>query len=198
MYDASGLFHKHTHHDRFVNALNISADQDAMLRDARHKVRAAIRAAFTDARRYLSQELNEVELGVISKIRPKFRSQGSYIYGTLNTPCHSSQEIDLDDGVYLPMAFINKEPRHNMTWLFKVVDGALRELARQEKWLFKTKPTCARLVIPNRQAHIDVPLYAVPDRRHAEMAAMYESLNREASFAEALLKADMALHKKYG
>lgn len=196
MYDASGLFFKHTHQDRFVNALNVNDSQDAMLRDARSKVRAAIRAAFTEARRYLGQKVNEAELDLIAKIRPKFMSQGSYVYGTLNTPCHPSQEIDLDDGVYLPMGFINKAPRHNMVWFFEVVDGALRELAKREEWVFKTKTTCARLVIPGRRAHIDVPLYAVPDLRHAAMTAMFAALNREASFAEALLKADMSLARE--
>jgi hypothetical protein len=123
-------------------------------------------------------------------------SQGSYVYGTLNNPCHPSQEIDLDDGVYLPMGFINQAPRHNMAWFFEIVDGALRDLAQREKWIFKTKPTCARLVIPGRHAHIDVPLYAVPDKRHAEMTAMLKSLNREVSFAEAVLKSDMSLARE--
>lgn len=196
MYDASGLFHKHTHQDRFVNALNITEAQDAMLRDARRKVRAAVRAAFTEARRYLSQKVNEADLALIAQIRPKFMSQGSYVYGTLNTPCHPSQEIDLDDGVYLPMAFINKEPRLSMRWFFEVVDGALRELADREGWVFKTKPTCARLALTGQQAHIDVPLYAVPDERHAAMTAQFAALDREASLTEALFKADLSIARQ--
>lgn len=198
MYDASGLLYKHPYNDRFVDELTITSEQDRMLRDARKKVRAAIRAAFTEARKYLSEEVPEVDVEIISRIKPKFLTQGSYAYKTLNAPCHSCQEIDLDDGVYLPMSFINQEPSKNMEWFFLIVDGALKALAKQEGWGFtKEKTTCSRVILPG-SAHIDVPLYAIPDERHVEMMEAEEfckALNRE-NMSAILFSDNMAVAKQ--
>ncbi|MCG7983788.1 MAG: hypothetical protein JAY90_13710 [Candidatus Thiodiazotropha lotti] len=198
MYDASGLLHKHTYNDRFVDELTITSEQDQMLRDARKKVRTAIRAAFTEARKYLKEEVPEADVEVISKIKPMFLTQGSYAYKTLNTPCQPCQEIDLDDGVYLPMSFINKEPSKNMEWFFWIVDGALKALAKQEGWEFtKEKSTCSRVTLPGN-AHIDVPLYAIPDERHVKMMESVDlrnALNRK-HMSAILFSNNMAVAKQ--
>ncbi|WP_305000424.1 CBASS cGAMP synthase [Thiohalobacter thiocyanaticus] len=160
--------------------MSISDDQDAMLRAARKKARQAIRTAFTQARSYLKgvEDASEYDIEWLSKIRPKFMTQGSYAYKTLNAPCYKSQEIDLDDGVYLPMSIMNTAPEANKDWFFAIVDGALRELAEKENWEFSNeKNTCARIIIPGKQAHIDIPLYAVPDSRHAHMVEAIGDLN---------------------
>jgi len=175
MYNISPLLYKRFSSDRFIDKISITDEQDKMLREARKKVRQAIRAAFREAREYLKNEnIRNDDIEWISKIKPKFFTQGSYAYKTLNSPCYASQEIDLDDGVYLPMSILNSEPSANIEWFFKIVDGALKKLAQQEGWKFKEKPTCARVVIPGKQAHIDVPLYAIPDKRHTELV---EALN---------------------
>lgn len=176
MYNASPLLYKHLSGDRFINNLTITDEQDEMLREARKKVRKAIRAAFREAREYLQNEnISQKNIDWISKLIPKFLTQGSYVYKTLNGPCYTSQEIDLDDGVYLPMSIIDSEPKASKDWFFAIVDGALKKLAEQEGWHFDgEKETCARLIITGKQAHIDVPLYAIPDARHNQLV---ESLN---------------------
>jgi hypothetical protein len=40
MNNISPLFYKHTHHDRFLNNISISDEQDQMLLEARKKIRA--------------------------------------------------------------------------------------------------------------------------------------------------------------
>ncbi|MES9854917.1 MAG: CBASS cGAMP synthase [Candidatus Thiodiazotropha sp. L084R] len=163
--------------DRFINNITITPEQDKVLRDARKKIRIAIRAAFTEARQYLRTQLDitESDMELITKITPKFMTQGSYAYKTLNSPYYRSQEMDLDDGVYLPVSLLNSEPKQNKDWFFSIVDGALRKLAEEEGWEFTDKKdTCARVIIPQCQAHIDVPLYAVPDERHERMTEAAE------------------------
>lgn len=157
--------------DRFVNNISISPAQDAILLSARKKIRQAIKSAFRDARSYLLDQegIQDKDIELISKILPKFMTQGSYAYKTLNSPCYASQEIDLDDGVYLPMSLIDTEPKAKKEWFFAIVDGALRELAKREGWKFSGKDTCARVILSGQQAHVDIPLYAIPDERHAAL-----------------------------
>jgi len=175
MYNVSPLLYKRFSNDRFINKISITGEQDKMLLEARKKVRQAIRMAFREAREYLKNEnIRNDDIEWVSKIKPKFFTQGSYAYKTLNSPCYATQEIDLDDGVYLPMSILNSEPSANIEWFFTIVDGALKKLALHEGWKFKEIPTCARVIIPGKQAHIDVPLYAIPDKRHTELV---EALN---------------------
>lgn len=180
MYNISPLFYKRLSSDRFLDNISIDTEQDQMLLDARRLVRRAIRSAFKDARLYLrdQQGITERDLLWISDIQPKFMTQGSYAYKTLNAPCYLSQDIDLDDGVYLPMSIMNGEPGANREWFFSIVDGALKALAKAQGWTFQEKETCSRVILPN-QAHIDVPLYAVPDRRYIEMAEAFANLRAE-------------------
>jgi len=180
MYNTSPLFHKHLKYDRFFDAISITSSQDQMLLTARKKVRQAIKIAFAEAREFLKDDrsIQERDIEWISLIKPKFMTQGSYAYKTLNSPCHQSQEIDLDDGVYLPMSIIESIPEEYIGWFFSIVDGALRRLADQEGWVFTDgKDTCARVTIPNRQAHIDVPLYAISDKGHEQLNESLNALN---------------------
>ena len=56
MYNVSPLLYKRFSNDRFINKISITDEQDKMLREARKKVRQAIRAAFLEAREYLKNE----------------------------------------------------------------------------------------------------------------------------------------------
>ena len=49
---------------------------------------------------------------------PSFFTQGSHAYKTQNLPCYASQEIDLDDGVYFPMTFVENNPAANKSLSF--------------------------------------------------------------------------------
>jgi hypothetical protein len=141
--------------------LNLSGQDRASLMKAREKVRDCLRKAFA--------AVTKAELGVT--VRPRFFTQGSYAYRTINDPCWTPpQQMDLDDGAYLPMTFVQgvKRPSVAAAAFFKVVDSALEQLAREEGWKFIKRPTCARLVI-SLTAHIDVPLYAIPDAEFTKL-----------------------------
>jgi hypothetical protein len=96
---------------------------------------------------------------------PKFRVQGSWAYGTCNQPAHLGQEMDLDYGAYLPSSVFSTErsPEEAKAY-FNVAYDALSELCEDEGWkIDDTKDMCLRLCKVMENAHIDVPLYAVPN-----------------------------------
>jgi hypothetical protein len=142
---------------------NLKADE-AVLRNARTKIRERLRDAFAKS----SAEYFGVE------VRPKFFTQGSFAYKTLNHPAFPpSQQKDLDDGCYLPLSFVKGEkPSEAASAFFTFVEAVLAELAEEEDWILVTeKATCVRLII-TRDGHVDIPLYAIPDNdlRHLEEA----------------------------
>jgi hypothetical protein len=61
------------------------------------------------------------------------------------------------------MSFVRgAKPSQASALFFDFVDGVLKALAQEEGWSFRKNDTCCRLVISGH-AHIDVPLYAIPD-----------------------------------
>ncbi|MCC4820522.1 hypothetical protein LMH81_28815, partial [Vibrio lentus] len=99
------------------------------------------------------------------------------------------QEMDIDDGTYLPMTIFESEPKIGHQLLTLLVDSALKSLVVENKsWEFESKRTCARIKIPTERTHIDVPMYAIPkdkflDKQVALEAAahnrnMYESVQK--------------------
>jgi hypothetical protein len=133
---------------------NILADASSLTK-ARTKVRNHLRLAFSLAGRKT--------FGI--PISPRFFTQGSYAYKTLNDPAWPpKQQKDLDDGCYLPLSFVRGErPSVAAELFFTFVDESLKALAKTENWTHEKKPTCSRLMI-DTDSHIDVPLYAIPDR----------------------------------
>jgi hypothetical protein len=165
MANVSKLLHASGDAPCLLKNLNLEDHDRANLMEARAKVRQCLRNAFAT--------VTKAELGVT--VRPRFFMQGSYAYRTINDPCWTPpQQMDLDDGAYLPMTFVQGEQRPSVAAaaFFKLVDSALEKLAKEEGWKFVKKPTCARLVISST-AHIDVPLYAIPD-------AEFEKLEKKA------------------
>ncbi|MEQ1935609.1 MAG: CBASS cGAMP synthase, partial [Fimbriimonadaceae bacterium] len=157
MANVSKLLHTTVSDETFL--LNLEAN-DALLKAAKTKIREHLRATFAAS--------SEAYFG--EAVAPKFFTQGSCAYKTLNDPAWPpTQQKDLDDGCYLPLGFIRGgKPSKAAETFFQFVDTALMELAKDEGWTFKRKPTCARLVI-TADAHIDVPLYAIPDHEFALM-----------------------------
>lgn len=152
---------------------NIDAE-DADLRAARQVIRDHLRLAF---------EKGGFEV-FGRAIRPRFFTQGSHAYKTLNDPAWTPpQQKDLDDGCYLPMSFVkgpgsegHSKPSVAAEAFFKFVDGALAELTNQRAgWRFVEKPTCGRIII-SKTSHIDVPLYAIPD---AEFVKLQERVEKQ-------------------
>ncbi len=157
-------------------AIHIKASdpESTLLLDARKKIRTAIRAEFKslkstllkadfadklfDGRDYFFREAAKR----FSSIDVRFLTQGSYAYETLVRPARpNSQEIDLDDGIYMPLPFVNGRPLFSSDGLFVLIEKALAPLAKQEGWTFKRKSTCVRIVLTGQGAHIDLPLFAI-------------------------------------
>lgn len=109
-------------------------------------------------------------LGV--SIIPRFFTQGSDAYKLLNRRAWMPpQQIDLDDGLYLPMTFVKgTKPSQAAALFFAIVDEALKKLIEREKWrAFEEKDTCARVII-DEYLHVDVPLYAIPDDQFGRLS----------------------------
>ncbi len=136
--------------DYLIN-LSISKEDRITLISARGDIRSCLREG-------LSVYNNPV----------KFLTQGSFKYKTINYPCHPNQQMDLDDGVYIPnQAAKNKNPAE---WL-DYVAGCLEPLARNKGWTISTeKPSCVRAVL-EKDKHIDIPFYCMSDSDIANLSA---------------------------
>jgi hypothetical protein len=159
----------------FLTQLQIDDGDDALLREALRKIREKLR---TRIGRWTRQNL-----GIL--LTPRFFTQGSFAYKTMNHPAWlPPQQMDMDDGAYLPITFVKGvKPSIAAAMFFEIVDSALAELIREQGWhsLVK-KPTCSRVVL-NARAHIDIPLYAIPD-------AEFEQLSKSMALDHAIAKID--------
>lgn len=121
-------------------------------------------------------------------IKPKFRVQGSWAYGTCNQPAQAGQEMDLDYGAYLPSSVFSAEKSpEEATAYFQVAKYALSTLCDYEGWeLNEDKPMCLRLHKVMKDAHIDVPLYAVPNDMFEELKenhkVAFDSIQKSEAF----------------
>ncbi|MEO0418772.1 MAG: CBASS cGAMP synthase [Pseudomonadota bacterium] len=153
------------------------------LRDARDKVRATLKSAFSDWEgRMDAGVLFEDSVAVAfsadaqkPSLSPKFRGQGSYQYRTLNQPTQNPpQEMDFDDGMFLPTSFMSQNGRVHPSvasdGYFRLVEEALAPLCAKEGWSLPDdkdkKDSCVRVILNNGRSHLDVALYAIPDDQY--------------------------------
>ena len=153
--------------------------------------------------RYLSeQERNEVARLIFGMdedvmrefvgLKPRFWTQGSFQYNTLNRPFHSGQEMDIDDGTYLPMTIFESEPKIGHQLLTLLVDSALKSLVvENNSWEFESKRTCARIKIPTERTHIDVPMYAIPKDKFLDKQVALEAAAHNRNMYESVQKSVM-------
>ncbi|WP_420563923.1 CBASS cGAMP synthase [Thalassobaculum sp.] len=157
----------------FLKNLDITPEQDRTLLDARKQIRRELRRlsaqphslgldrnlVFDHRARSVRKRLDD------TTFRPRFLTQGSYAYRTLNAPCRKGQSIDLDDGIYFPMSFIDTvNPELASRAVFELIERALESICRQNQWTIERKPTCVRIHLDAvRTIHIDLPIYAIPD-----------------------------------
>ena len=164
----------------YVHALDLDQDQEQALRAARDQIRTALRQGMPEwDSRPNAQRLVEYRYLTLASqlppLRPKFRMQGSSVYHTLNFPAHTPpQEVDYDDGVFLPTSFVNgggaERPLVGAKGYFTMVEAILAPQCQNKGWtLVTSKQPCVRIRI-NQQAHIDLALYAVPDHQFAKLA----------------------------
>jgi hypothetical protein len=148
--------------------------EDSYLRNSRSKIRSALRSTFRNLQAEMRDEVQRALLmenrgeAFQQKIKKtdlmdvRFLTQGSHAYQTLVRPYWNTQEIDIDDGIYFPMPFIDGRPLFASSGLFSIIQKSLTPLIQSEGWKFgKRKDTCIRVNLPEHSAHIDLPIFAV-------------------------------------
>lgn len=192
-------------HDTYLRGLTVDTAKREELKAARDDIRDEIRyglsewsnhvdrAQLFEARALASAYVTDSDLA----LRPKFRMQGSWSYHTLNRATHNPpQEIDLDDGVFLPVSFLDQNsgahPIVASVGYFTAVERILAPLCDRNGWtLITDKLSCVRIEISD-DAHVDLALYAIPDNEFdvllekAEASMRFDTklLDENVSFAE--------------
>jgi hypothetical protein len=148
--------------------------------------KAALNQAKNEIRQILKTRLPIVLLDIAGQdavTEPRFFTQGSWAYKTINEPAQYPQQADLDDGAYLPLSFLTElhKPSFASKIYFEAVEKVLRPLVASYGWkLITDKPTCIRIEVDN-ESHIDIPLYAIPDKEFETLtkaaAARYKTLD---------------------
>lgn len=169
MLNLHALFHTSTPDmETFHNKLGLEKAEKSLLEAARVEIRNCLRSgipAVLKARGY-DGEVPE----------PRFFTQGSWSYKTLNAPAKQPQQADLDDGAYLPMTFVQqtKRPSAASMVFFAAAETALAPLVERHGWVLNTeKDTCIRVEV-SQSAHVDIPLYAIPDEEFLLLKAKME------------------------
>lgn len=189
LYQAPGEVDFHTQ-------LAVPPEQIEKLRNARNMARKAIEDGFAVWwEKILPHKLiplgrsNVTDYSMIT-LSPKFHRQGSYSYATLNSPAHvPPQQIDFDDGVFLPMTFIkgmenlSGSPLITSDGYFALVGTLLRPLCDKQGWaLDEERSSCVRIQIDST-SHLDIALYAIPDDQFKVMVQnamdMHPSLQKK-------------------
>lgn len=184
-YNAHKLFHQAGDKPCFRCELVLTDAQERKLLDARRKIRAALRQGLSRAWSYLKPEeiaaLRSVGVDAASvTFAPKFRTQGSWAYGTLNRPARKAQQLDLDDGMYVPMSIIGANPAIASNILFNIVDRIIAALCEAENWRHDdSKSICVRVEI-DHEAHLDLNIYAIPD---AKMVLLEKAMHTASAYA---------------
>src|SRR6185436_555192 len=114
--------------DTYLNNLSLREGQRRLLLDARTLIRSVLRRAFFEA--------TAASANGEGPITPSFFTQGSSSYGAINRPTWvPPQQVDMDDGCYLPMSFVRgKTPKRAASWFYEVADRALRALVKAQGW----------------------------------------------------------------
>jgi hypothetical protein len=172
----------------FVNNILPTDEQRTALVAAKNAIRDHLRDRIAQA--------TVSQLGMRSKVVPRFRTQGSWSYNTcIQAGAMPPQEMDWDFGVYLPVdVWEENGPPHKMARAyFVLVEGLLEDLCQRRGWrLVDGKKTCIRVQVAD-WAHIDVPLYAAPANdfariqeralvKAAKTASVHDSLALEDRF----------------
>lgn len=84
--------------DGFITQIKPTNDQRDYLNACRQKVRATLKQGMAN---FIVENGGDPNL-----VKPKFRLQGSWAYGTCNQPAYPTQEMDVDYGVYLPNSLL--------------------------------------------------------------------------------------------
>lgn len=195
MYNAHKLFYQPAPQPSLRTSLILDDGQREKLVRARKLVRAALRAGLAKASEYAPSG-QYYSPGYLARAKfadlkdyalsPRFRTQGSWAYDTLNRPARTGQQIDLDEGMYLPMSILDgAHPAVASTALYAIVETILGALCEAEGWTLDTsKNICVRMEI-DEEAHIDLNIYAIPDGKVSLL---------ERAMAKSMVAADSATY----
>lgn len=185
MLNLSSLFYTTDEDEVCLHAaLNLELDQRAYIAEAKTDVRNCLRTGIPIVLK------SKGYTNVVPQ--PRFFTQGSWAYKTLNAPAQSPQQADVDDGCYLPLSFVSQTTRPSVaaTVFFAVAEEALAALVKVRRWkLITDKPTCIRIEIAPF-AHVDIPLYAIPDDEFMTLAKASAQLYGYLTLDSALRKAE--------
>ncbi len=148
-----------------IHKLNLDASTIEFVKSLRVEVRNHLRENLPNALRAIT----EIE----SPSSPKFFTQGSFRYKTLNYPSHlPPQQADIDDGCYLPTEDWRGEytssPKLASKDFFRAVEETLDPLCKKRQWTLEKKTTCVRIIV-SPLIHIDIPLYAIPEEEYKKL-----------------------------
>src|SRR5687768_11716130 len=103
MLNLSTLFYSGVEPQNFLANITLSDPQTAFIAEAKEAVRRQLRGGLTTALRALGHTGEAVQ--------PRFFTQGSWAYKTLNAPAQTPQQADIDDGAYLPLSSMTATKR---------------------------------------------------------------------------------------
>ena len=159
----------------YLAQLNIEDEEHHKLMEARTIIRKALRDASSrlenEKRFWRDSTVFAAAKQVAETVAVKFLMQGSFAYRTLNSPAKPNcQEIDLDDGMYVPVRFMqDSHPALAAGSLFTFVEETLSPVCNENGWeLDSSKNTCARVRLW-KGAHVDIPIYSVPEDKYRLM-----------------------------
>ncbi|MBL0946458.1 MAG: hypothetical protein IBJ04_19265 [Hydrogenophaga sp.] len=185
MLNLHALFNSEEVETCFHRQLDLAPALHESIAAAKTKIRDRLRTG-------IPQELRERKLAESPPV-PRFFTQGSWAYKTLNAPAKAPQQADVDDGCYMPMSFLAQSARPSVAAavFFEIVEKVLAPFARERGWKLVTdKATCVRLVI-SPSAHIDIPLYAIPDAEFETLAkALTARYGSQLALSEAMRMAE--------
>ncbi|WP_033464569.1 CBASS cGAMP synthase [Bordetella bronchiseptica] len=184
MLNLSSLFHAGVEDPTLLINITLSDHRCALILEAKEAIRTQLRTG-------LPAVLKEIGHPGAA-VQPRFFTQGSWAYKTLNAPAHPEQQADIDDGAYLPLSFmrLTSKPSIASKVFFAAAETALMPLVKERKWqLITDKPTCIRIEIAE-YAHIDVPLYAIPDDQFEQLRKAALSAHGYYTLDEAMKRAE--------
>ena len=182
MLNLSSLFYSGVEQPTLLDNITLSQGECDVIVEAKEAVRAQLRSGLAEALHQLGH--------TGERVQPRFFTQGSWAYRTLNAPAQPGQQADIDDGAYLPLSSMTATTKPSLASkvFFTAAEMALTPLVQQHKWrLITDKPTCIRIEV-SAVAHLDIPLYAIPDSE-------FQQLRKAALDARGYLTLDEAVRK---
>lgn len=174
MLNLHRLLYRQADPENFHAEIQPTEEQRRVLTEAKNAIRDHLRVTLAEASTNV--------FGMSRRVEPRFRTQGSWSYRTCLQPAHQPpQEMDWDFGVYLPATvWQGTQPGFAAKAYFELVERALTSLCRQKGWKLLNgrgcKATCIRVQVES-WCHIDVCLYAAPEKQFTLISEIAKSLS---------------------